>query len=85
MGDAYRAVSEQIKEDINMKAKQTHPGRGSSSNKVSGDSLDQGGPRGGAHRLKDGSLDMKGFGKGSENHGIVKSGFGNRPIPKNEQ
>ena len=68
-----------------MKAKQTHPGRSGSSNKVGGDSLNQSGFGGGAHRLKDGSLNMKGFGKGQNSNGIVKSGFGNSPIPKNEQ
>jgi hypothetical protein len=68
-----------------MKAKQTHPKRGSSSNNVGGPSLDQGGPAGGAHRQADGSLNMKGFGKGNDGWGVVGKGFENSPIPSSEQ
>jgi hypothetical protein len=67
-----------------MKAKQTHPGRSGASNKVGGDSLNQSGFGGGKDRQKEGSLNNKGFGKMQNSHGIVKSGFGNSPIPKDE-
>jgi hypothetical protein len=69
-----------------MKAKQTKPsGASSNGNNVGGDSLNQSNGGGGSHRQADGSLNLKGFGKGGNNNGIVKSGFGNSPIPKDEQ
>ena len=67
------------------KAKQTHPGRGRSTNSVGGDTLNQPGFGGGEHRQKDGSLNLRGFGAGQNGNGIVKHGMGSTPIPKDEQ